>query len=125
MDKQAKNNLLEAALENARNLGLTIEVTALEPVTNGQRADAHVRIGNGRDAQTYAAEIKKGLRPATLGATLHQLDRFGEPGILITDYVTPPMAEALKAHGVAFLDAAGNAYINMVVVLIALKSVKK
>ena len=121
MDTQAESNLLEAALENVRNLGLTIKVTALEPVSDGQHADAHVRIGNGRDAQTYAAEIKKGLRPATLGATLHQIDRFGEPGLLITDYVTPPMAEALKAHAIAFLDAAGNAYINQPPVLVWVK----
>ena len=43
---------------------------------------------------------------------MHRIERYGEPGILIADYVTPPMAEKLKAKGIAFLDAAGNAFLD-------------
>lgn len=48
--------------------------------------------------------FKKGPRPATLGAVLHQIGHTGKPPLLITDYVTPPLAERLKARNIAFLD---------------------
>lgn len=107
MDDRAEN-LLNAALATAQKLGIT---ATLERVPGGE-ADAVIQIGKGRHARKYFAEIKWGLRPATLGAALHQIDRYDKPGLLIADYVTPPMAETLKAHGVAFLDAAGNAFLD-------------
>jgi len=42
---------------------------------------------------------------------LQQLERLGEQGLLVTDYVTPPIADTLRARRVAFLDTAGNAYL--------------
>ncbi len=96
----------------ADRIGVPVRVTEIEPELDGQRVDALVRIGQGKAAVTYAAEVKRGLRPATLGPILHQVDRRKERGLLVADYVTPPMAETLKDRGVAFLDAAGNAYID-------------
>lgn len=110
MDKTADKGLLEAALDTARKLGIQADVERA-PRKAGQ-GDAGVRIGSGRQARTYAAEIKRGLRPATLGAVLHQLQRLDKPGLLVADYLTPPMAETLKAREIAFLDAAGNAYLD-------------
>ena len=121
MDILAARELLETAIARARGLGITIEPEALQPKPTGCHADALVHIGRGRTARTYAAVIKKGLRPATLGATLHQLERLDQPALLVADHVTPPMAETLKAHGVAFLDAAGNAYVNQPPVLVWVK----
>jgi len=85
------------------------------------RRSTRVRIGRGRQSRIYAAEVKKGLRPATLGAVLHQIEQTGKPPLLITDYVTPPLAEQLKARNIAFLDAAGNAYINQPPILVWIK----
>lgn len=101
-------DLLDAALATADKLGLP---ATLERVLHGE-ADAVIRIGKGRQAKKYHAEIKRGLRPATLGVTLHQIERYDKCGLLIADYVTPPIAETLKAHGIAFLDAAGNAFLD-------------
>ncbi|MDH3464326.1 MAG: type IV toxin-antitoxin system AbiEi family antitoxin [Gammaproteobacteria bacterium] len=112
MDNRTEHNLLENALARVRRLGIEIEIAQLEPVLDGRHIDALVRIGQGRQARTYVAEVKKGLRPATLGATLHQLEGTGKPPLLIADYVTPPLAEALRERGVAFLDTAGNAFVN-------------
>ena len=75
----------------------------------GRRRGADRRRGQ---ARTYVAEIKRGLRPATLGAVLHQLQRREKPGLLVADYLTPPMTETLKAQEIAFLDATGNAYLD-------------
>jgi hypothetical protein len=104
VDDEIQIPLLEAAVTKARQMGLDIEIQAREPAAGDRRVDTLVRIGRGRRARTYTAEIKKGLRPATLGAALHQLAAFNRPPLLIADYVTPPLAEELKARGIAFLD---------------------
>ena len=121
MDIATDNTLLETVLAAARKLGISIEIEVLEPELRGRRADVVVRIGDRGHDRAYVAEIKRGLRPATLGAALHQIERFDQPGLLIADYVTPPMAETLKARGIAFLDAAGNAYLNQPPLLIWVK----
>jgi len=72
-------------------------------------ADAEVRLDQ---EQPLIVEVKRTLTPATLGPALAQLKRFGRPGLLVTRYVTPPMAERLKQLDVAFLDTAGNAYVR-------------
>ncbi len=119
MDIATDNTLLETVLAAARNLGIAVE--ALEPELADRRADVVVRIGDRGHDRTYVAEIKRGLRPATLGAALYQIERLDQPGLLIADYVTPPMAETLKARGIAFLDAAGNAYLNQPPLLVWVK----
>ena len=96
----------------AARTGIPIRVAKIAPEIDGQRIDALVRIGRGKAAVTYAAEVKRGLRPATLGPILHQFDRLKTRPLLVADYVTPPMAKTLKDRGVAFLDAAGNGYID-------------
>jgi hypothetical protein len=112
MDRRTEKHLLETALEAARNLGIRAEIDRHLEGHQQVDADAVVRIGEGRQARSYLVEIKQGLRPATLGAALHQIERFGKPGMLIADYVTPPMAETLKTRGIPFLDATGNAFID-------------
>lgn len=59
--------------------------------------------------------------PATLGAVIQQLERLGQPALLVTNYVTQPLAEALKKPEIVFLDAAGNAYLKHPPVLIWVK----
>ncbi len=119
MDIATDNTLLDAVLAAARKLGIAVE--ALESESADRGADFVVRIGDRGHDRTYAAEIKRGLRPATLGAALYQIERLDQPGLLIADYVTPPMAETLKARGIAFLDAAGNAYLNQPPLLVWVK----
>ncbi len=72
-------------------------------------ADAEVQIGEGN---RLLVQVKTNLTPTTLGPVLAQLQRFGRPGLLVTRYVTPPMAERLKQLDVPFLDTAGNAYVQ-------------
>jgi hypothetical protein len=123
MDKQAvipEADLLPAALDAARGLGLD---ATLEPAKRGAaQADGVVRLGHGGKTQRYVVEVKRQLRTAALGAALHQLDRQAElhqlPGLLVADYIAPDLAEALHAQGRAFLDTAGNAYLQQPGVLL-------
>jgi hypothetical protein len=72
-------------------------------------ADAEIRLA---ETKKRLVEIKRNITPATLGAAIARLERFDKPGILVTRYVTPQLAERLKELDIAFLDTAGNGYIN-------------
>lgn len=127
MDKHhpaVDRTLLDAALDAARGLGLTVEVVQLEPRAGRVHADAQVRIQHAGVRAIYAVEVKRTLRPATLGATLHQMERLGRQALLVTDYVTPALADELRARHVAFLDAAGNAYLEQPRLLVWVKGQK-
>ena len=101
-----ENALLQAALQNARGLGLAAELVQAEGKPGRGRADARVRLGGKKGApRLYAVEVKRGMRPATLGAVIHQIERLGAHGLLIADYVTPAMADTLRARRIPFLDA--------------------
>ena len=74
--------------------------------------DAWLRIGHGRSAVRYAVEAARGLAPGTLGGVLLKLrDREGK-GLIVADYVTPALADTLRDRGVAFVDLAGNAWVQ-------------
>jgi hypothetical protein len=106
--------LLDDVLARLRAMGVQGEIVEREPnMGHGHiRPDALVRLKRGAEDVLVAVEVKRGLRPGTLGATLLQLGRLGETAMLMADYVTPPLAEQLRAHKIAFADAAGNAYIE-------------
>jgi hypothetical protein len=61
-------------------------------------------------------EVKRRLTPATHGAAIMQLQQVaretGHPTLLVTEYLTPPMASKLREHKQQFADAAGNAYLR-------------
>src|SRR6185436_4800459 len=101
MDKLDRQNLLEAAIITAQQLGLGMEVVQLEPQLGAARADALVRVRYDDQEVLYAAEVKRQIRPAMLGAVTQQLARLGQPALLVTDYVTPPLADAFKERGIA------------------------
>ena len=118
----AEADLLPVALAAARGLGLDAAVEPVPPGRAGLALDPIVHLGLAGTGQRYVVEVKRQLRPANLGAALHQLDRQAElqglPGLLVADHITPDMAETLRQQGRAFLDAAGNAYIRQAVALV-------
>jgi len=77
--------------------------------------DAWLRLEGGGGPQLWAAELKRWIAPTTLGPVIHQMktlqDRCGR-AVLLTEYVTPPLADELKKHGVHFADMAGNAFLE-------------
>ncbi len=118
--------LLQNALEVFHNTtGRRIVVEAVELADNaGYQADAKVRLtAPGIDRQ-FVVEVKARLTQATLGVAVHQLERFPQKGLIVTDYVNPKMAERLKAMDMPFLDVVGNAYINEPPVYVYIKGNK-
>ena len=108
---------LDRATAALQNLGLT--VLALKPPrgTTEHQADACIRIGkDNKDRIDYLVDVKRTVTPATLGAIVAQLrnrtTENGRPTLLVADYLTPPVAEKLRANAQQFADTAGNAYLE-------------
>lgn len=80
------------------------------------KADAWLRVAKDKQHIDYVVEAKRAVAPASLGAVVVQLRDYAatanRPLLLVTDYVTPPMAEKLRMLDQQFADAAGNAYLN-------------
>lgn len=104
-EKQLLTDALQAFEETT---AVATAILKTDLVEKDVRADAQVRLGR----TSLWAEIKAQLTPANLGPVLAQLKRLPGPALLVTPYMTPPMAERLKAQDVPFIDAAGNAYVR-------------
>jgi hypothetical protein len=110
----------ETYLERARltleAIGLTAAPTRAPAGVPRGWADAWLRIGRGKDDIKYLVEIKRAVAANTVGAVIAQLrdraDQTGWPALLVTDYLTPPIAETLRRQEQQFVDTTGNAYLN-------------
>lgn len=107
--------VLDKTVEALRAQGLAVVIQKMPRAARDAGADAWLRVGKDPQAQDYAVEVKRGVTPATLGATMAQLNQFatatGRVPLLVTAHVTPPMAERLRALGQQYADTAGNAYL--------------
>ena len=79
----------------------------------GRRPDAAIQIeANGRRFR-FLAEIKTVDRAVALGGAKHQLEAYGQPGILVAPYLTPELADQCRRRlDLNFIDTAGNAYVR-------------
>ena len=108
-----ERKILNAAkLAFEEKTGLCIKILKFEPAGK-IRLDAVVQINAPEDKpKKFYVEIKGLITKDTIGHVAGQIRRLGKPGILVTRHVTPPMAERMKELNLAFIDTAGNAYIN-------------
>ena len=108
--------LIERATAELKQLGL--EVVAVEPPEDNPEpaVNTRLRVGNGGGLVDYAVEAKSRLTPATHGAVTMQLQQAaattGLLVLLVTEYLTPPMAQKLREQKQQFADAAGNVYLE-------------
>lgn len=112
--------LLQAAVQALEAYGIPAEIKPepRKPAGGRPRADAAFDLVLAGKHQTFLVEAKRWLTPGTLGHVVTRLRDFGKNAILVTDYVTPPVAEKLKELDIAFVDAAGNAYLRRPPVMI-------
>lgn len=105
--------LLDAAAGHLRARRLTV---AIKERHSGDKVDACLRITKGKQHVDYAVEVKRHVTAQTLGAVVAQLKHQAEvtdnQPLLVTTYVTPPMADRLTALEQQFVDAAGNIYLD-------------
>jgi len=102
-----EEQILEQAL-HAFQTTTDLDIKVVKAYRPWEGADAEILLGG----QMLLVEVKRTVTPSTIGAAAAKVMGFGKPGILVTRYITPKMAERLKALDVAFLDTAGNAYLR-------------
>jgi hypothetical protein len=111
-----QTELIATALAGLVPLGLKATVQKQVLHTARAEGDAFARIARGKVKQDVVIEARRAVTPAMLGAILVQTRAqtvaHGKPVILVTDHVTPPVAERLRANGQQFIDVAGNAYLE-------------
>lgn len=112
-DKEGKagRDLVKRAFDRLEAAaGVKAHPVCWEPLGQQGRADAKV------DFKTllkpHWVQVRGELTPARLGAVLDAANNLPKPNILITPYITPPMAHRLREAGVQFLDGEGNAYLE-------------
>ena len=109
-------HLIAAALAALTPLGFKATLQKGNLRANAREADAFARIAKGKVQVDVAIEAKRTVTPATLGAILVQTKAqalaHGKPVVLVTDHVTPPVADRLRETRQQFIDIAGNAYLE-------------
>lgn len=115
--EQRERDLADRALNTLRALDLTALIAEAELIArhpnNAPQPDLKVTLGRKAKKATYLAEVRRTLRPATLGPLLLRLREWKQPTLLLTDYVTAAMAKMLREANIAFADTVGNAYVEM------------
>ncbi len=105
--------LLRYALEVFKNTtGIDYELEEIDKGPTGQTQDAVIRLKKDGVEYPYAVEVKTRLTNTILGAVVDRVRRFQQKGMIITNYVNPNIADKLKEMDIAFIDAAGNAYLK-------------
>jgi hypothetical protein len=111
-----ETNLIADALAVLTPLGLKTTLQKGNLRAGAREVDAFARIAKGESQVDAAIEAKRTVTPATLGAILAQTKAqalaHGMPVILVTEHVTPPVADRLRAAAQQFIDIAGNVYLE-------------
>jgi hypothetical protein len=124
MDKDLKDLVFRAIGMLAQITGMKIAYHAKRPGTKVEYPDGLIRINHGDVQLAFAVQAKKRItRPAVaMEKVLPTMDQ--EERILVTTYVTPPIADMMRRMDLWFMDLAGNAYINKPPLFIFIKGNK-
>ncbi len=93
--------------------GLPAEVVAEKSArSNGVASEAFIRVGEKKKPLEFVVKTRERVTSAGLGALAMEFRQPARRSLLVTSYVTPHQAEALRQQNIPFLDAAGNAFLN-------------
>ena len=111
MEKKIENIIEEALWKFEETTGLKAYLQA-DHLAKTRHLDGLIQMVHQNREWYFAVEVKTTVTRATVG--IKQLDLFNhdEDTLLVTKYVTPPIADLLKELNIFFIDTAGNAYIN-------------
>lgn len=109
MNSEADKSTVAAVMAALNDLGLDARA---RNASKGVHADAIVTLRHDSKTVRYDAEVKRRLTPALVGPISLSFSPPNDDRLLVTDYVTPPVADAFRARGVQFADAAGNAFLK-------------
>lgn len=113
MYRKNKEEILEKALQHLAHV-----IPAGEATINWNNqagdiflADARVEFNENFKLE-FQVDIKHQLRREGLQARQLLLDQYNFPRLLVTKYVTPPLADELRERNIQFLDTVGNMFIH-------------
>jgi hypothetical protein len=92
--------------------GLQVEVVPEGRSDGSRHIDAVLKIRTGRKVLKFRAETKRTVSRATIGTFLLQHRTLSDDLVLVTEYVSPPLADELRRRHVQFIDTAGNAFLD-------------
>lgn len=102
--------IITAAAFQLRDLGVSLDVTphpAGDPATRSPHDGIATLSVDGRKL-VLPVEIKRGLRPSTVGLVSEQIDG----GLLLGDHITSAVGDLLRARRIQYVDSVGNASIR-------------
>ncbi|MPZ75079.1 MAG: hypothetical protein GEU77_00975 [Deltaproteobacteria bacterium] len=114
---KTERGTLDACMANLRALEAIKDVDVRERETGlPPGADAKLVLRTKAGQLVYLVEVKRTVVAAGLDHVLQQLQRYAHGSkakpLLLSDYISPNLAERLIRAGVNFADAAGNVYLN-------------
>ena len=123
MQKKEKAILEEALRVFKKTTGFETKLQA-EHIDITKHIDGLVQITYQKMQWDFAVEVKARVTRAMLGIKQLEQNKREEKILLITEYVTPPLADQLKDLNIFFIDTAGNAYINELPLYVFIKGNK-
>ena len=91
----------------------SVETHSVGAHKKGWRPDATLLLDVGGERYAFAVEARRQVNVAAAVHLAERADTEAEPSfILITEYVQPAVAEALRERGVSYADAAGNCHVE-------------
>ncbi len=103
--------LLESATKALNALGIKTAIRRSDV------ADARVDMQFSKNKATYLVECKRYVNSTNLGSIAHRLATV-DTGLLVAEYIAPPVADRLRELHIQFVDTAGNAYLHAPPILI-------
>ncbi|CAG9187211.1 type IV toxin-antitoxin system AbiEi family antitoxin [Cupriavidus pinatubonensis] len=101
--------IVEEALEALRR---STGVEGWRPKEAAAAKDGQVILKRHAIVQPYSVAWKTTIRSATALTLVRAQLEGRQPGLLVTTYLTPHLAERCRDIGLQFIDAAGNAYLD-------------
>lgn len=95
-----------------RQTGLQLDYARSAGSKDGHDLSLSLPKGNESERIRLSTEIKEKINNVWLGGEVLENRREKKKPVLVTEYITEPQAEKLRALDIPFIDTAGNAYFN-------------
>lgn len=112
LNTSAEAALAQAAIDALGELGVSGEVDAISWKHRDHDRDGVVTLTHDGKSTRYVFQVKKPMTWSLVGPVSVTFATKHENRLLVTDYVTPPLADELRRRHIQFIDAAGNAYLD-------------
>ncbi len=111
MNTAVGKSLLRAGIATLRQIGLNATVNSRE-ARSDKAGDATLTLERDGTHLQYQVEIKRAVGPELVGHIALAFAGHTEDRLLITAYVTAPLAQEFRRRGIQFVDAVGNAFLK-------------